>query len=84
MSIHTVTEETTVTSEVVVLAPPGEPTSAVVLVARKEVDRVRETIGLKTAPTDIYISNPVYQEGRKWLVGITLVFRVTAVVDLDD
>ena len=84
MSIHTVTEEFTVTSEVEVLAPPGERTETVTRAARKEVDRVIDLLNQFGAATDIYVSYPVYQEGRKWLVHISTVYRTTRVVDLDD
>ncbi len=85
MSIHTVTVETTVTSEVEVLAPPEANTETVVKLARQEVDRVRESIGLLTTqPTDIYIGRPVYQDGRIWLVSITITHRSTSVIDLSE
>ncbi len=85
MSIHTVTKEITVTSEVEVLAPPGERTETVTKIACQEVERVCEKVGLKFLDTmDIYIGNPVYQEGRKWLVSITAVFRSTAIINLED
>lgn len=83
MSIHTVTKEITVTSEVEVLAPPGTDTEAITKIARKEVDRVCAKVSLYL-PADIYIGHPVYQEGRIWLVSITTVQRTTVVIDLED
>ncbi len=85
MSIHTVTEEITITSEVEVSAPPGTSTESVTKVACKEVKRVCEKVGLKfSSTTDIYIGHPVYQEGRIWLVSLTATFRSTSIVDLED
>ena len=85
MSIHTVTEEITVTSEVEILAPPGANTETVIKLARKEVDRVRESIGLlETLPTNIYVSHPVYKEGRVWLVNIRVIHKSTTFVDLPE
>lgn len=85
MSIHTVTEEITVKSEVEILAPPGERTETVTKVACTEVNRVCEKVGLKFSDsTDIYVDHPVYQEGRQWLVSITAIFRSTRIVGLED
>lgn len=84
MSIHTVTEEITINSQVEILAPPGERKETVIKHARKEVDRVRKSVGLNTMPTAIQIGQPKYQDGRKWLVDITVVHRTATVVDLED
>ena len=85
MSIHTVTEEITVTSEVEILAPPGEATETVTKLACREVERVCKKVELEFLDTtDIYIGHPVYQEGRKWLVSITAIFRSTVIVNLED
>ena len=85
MSIHTVTEEITVTSEVEILASPGANSQTVMKTACAEVKRVCEKVGLKFEDTtDIYIGNPVYQDNRVWLVSVTVVFRSTRIVDLED
>ncbi len=84
MSIHTVTEEITVTSEVEVLAPPGANIETVIKLARQEVDRVCVKVNLYLPATEVYISRPVFQEGRIWLVNITIMRRSTTAIDLSE
>lgn len=84
MSIHTVTEEITIHSEVEVLASPGANTETISRTARAEVDRVCAQVGLYLPATDIYTGYPVFQEGRVWLINITMTHRTTKIVDLEE
>lgn len=84
MSIHAVTEEITVHSEVEISGPPGASTEAISKTAHAEVDRVCKLQGLHSLPTDVYVNHPIYRDNRKWLVNITKIFRTTVIVDLED
>lgn len=84
MSIHTLVEDIVVRSKVEVLAPAGQPTESVIRIARKEMDRVCEQVGLIPPATDINISPPVYLDGRKWEVSAMYRFRSTTIVDLKE
>ncbi len=84
MSIHTVTKEITVHSEVEISGPPGASTEAISKTAHTEVDRVCKLQHLHSIPTDVYVSRPVYRDNRKWFVNITKIFRTTVIVDLED
>ena len=84
MSIHVVTEEITVKSEVEILATPGTNAETITKLARKEVDRVCAKVSLYLPATEVYIGQPVYQKGQRWLVNITVIHRSTTVIDLSE
>ena len=84
MSIHTVIEETTIRSKVEILGPPGGSTDSIARQAHEEMDQVKEHLDIIGLPTDVFVDPPVYQDDRIWLVNITIVYRKSKVVTLED
>ena len=80
MTVHLVTEEITIKSQILVSAPPGERPERVIEKAMEEYQKVRDKVGLVGAPTDLHIIAPVVQEGRRWSATIEASFRSTECV----
>lgn len=84
MSVHTVVEETTIRSKVEVTGPPGASTDSIARHAHEEMDKVKNILAIYDTPTDVFVDPPVYQDNRIWLVNITIVYRTSRLVTLED
>ena len=82
MTVHILTEQVTLHSQVIVVAPPGERPEVVIKDAIKQVTAVREIVGLTDPPAYLHISDPIFKEGRRWLVRITYRTRISNVVEV--
>ena len=80
MTIHTITEEITLRSKVIVHASPGERSEQVIAEAFQEINDARKAHKLNhVTPTDVSVDLPVYQSNRRWLVKAKMVFRTTII-----
>ena len=80
MTVHIVTETVTLTSDVVVSAPPGERPANVIDRAIEEVVVARESIGLFPPFTAVSVGIPCYMDGRKWEVRVVTKHEVSDIV----
>ena len=82
MTTHILTEETTLESQVRVMAPVGERPEKVVQLAIEKVQSVRGRMKMMDPPTSLHISRPKHVVGREWWVRITYRIRTLDVVEL--
>ena len=82
MTIHILTEEVTLESQVRVLAPAGERPGKVVQLAIEQVQSVREKVNMMDPLTSIHVSKPKHGEGRDWWVRITYRIRTSDIVEV--
>ena len=83
MTIHVLTEEVTLNSQVVVVAPPGESPAKVVKLALAEVSSAREKVNMIDMPTHLHVSEPIFDDAdNRWHVRITYKIRTSDVVDI--
>jgi hypothetical protein len=80
MTIHIVTEEIMLQSEVIVNAAPGERTSTILDLALEQVNPVCEKIGLIDPVTTFKVSMPKATGYRQWSVKFTICNKVTRMV----